>query len=130
MRRRALLAANMPIGGIDFGELPPESTRFEFPLYLNLTKLDYEDADYYEYGREEDDITSQLYDWFEANAEYDTWDDCDYINLDDTCQIYINGVAIQSLRRDEYTQEIFFMDAPAPFDEVYLIYELWGYIYK
>ena len=120
----------MPSEGIDFGELPPESTRFEFPMYLNLTKLDFEDEDYYEYLREDDDITIQLYDWFEANAEYNKWTQYEYINLDDTCQIYINGVAIRSLIRDEMTEEIFFMDAPAPFDSVYLKYGLWGYIYK
>ena len=124
------MAASKPSGGGgEWGDLPAESTRFEFPLYLNLTKLEYEDEYYYEYLREEDDITSQLYDWFDANAKYNgrTYS----ITLDDTCQIYINGVAIRSLFRYDATEEVYFLDAPTPFAEVMLdVGGLWGYIYK
>ena len=131
LRRRALLAASQPSGGGEWGDLPTESTRFEFPLYLNITKLDYKFEDVYEYLRESDDISSQLYDWFAANAEQSKIGRYEYIDLDDTCQIYINGVAMRHLTRYEMTEEILFFDAPTPFAEIFLDrFGLYGVIYK
>ena len=114
-----------------FGDLPAESTRFEFPLYLNITTLDYEYEDVYEYLREEDDITNQLWDWFESNAT-DKGSLGKDMTLDNTCQIYINGVAIEQLYMPSVGTEIYFYDAPSPFAEVLLAEfdGLIGIIYK
>lgn len=117
-----------------FGELPPESTSFEFPLYLNITELDYEDADYKEYIRNiDDDIIVQLTNWFDANYRvhnsYDgSWE---YINLDESHQIYINGSLITQLKRQPWTTAIECFPAPSPFTECFAeLGFLYGIVYK
>lgn len=106
-----LLAASKPSGGGDFGDLPAESTRFEFPLYLNITQFDYEDEYVTEYVRESDGIGSQLEDWLRPQLS-------DELYLDDSCRIYINGEQINSIVVDYGT--FYFHPAPAPFDDVFL----------
>lgn len=117
-----------------FGELPPESTSFEFPLYLNITELDYEDADCKEYIRNSaDDIIVQLTNWFDANYRvhnsYDgSWE---YINLDESHQIYINGSLITQLKRQPWTTAIECFPAPSPFTECFAELDfLYGIVYK
>jgi hypothetical protein len=135
MRRRALLAANMKGGEIDFGELPPESTEFAFPLYLNIIELDYESADHYEYIREGDEISASLCTWFFDNAIYDgnTYEDYWYIDMGETNQIYINGVPVTKIEKYEFETEIALYVSGGVFDEVTIdsdVYSLYGIAYK
>ena len=128
-RRRALLADSMPSGGIDFGELPPESTEFAFPLYLNITEFSCDYGYELEYFREQDEILDLLEEWF--------WDNCidNFYNfsleLTNDCQIYINGSPIDKLVRPLGGTEIECYPAPSPFNSVMISEDgLWGYIYK
>ena len=68
MRRRALLAVSTISSGSDnpWGDLPAESTTFEFPLYINITKKNPDNPD--EWLREADDLLEQLFDWLVENA--------------------------------------------------------------
>lgn len=63
MRRRALLAAR-PI--FEDEGLPPESTTFEFPLYLN-TRIIEKTPDYLYRSRDADDISNQLLQFYSDN---------------------------------------------------------------
>lgn len=65
MRRRALLAASAASREESEG-LPPESTTFEFPLYLN-TKIIEKTSDFLYRSRESDDISNQLCQFYEDN---------------------------------------------------------------
>ena len=47
--------------------MPPESTTFEFPLYLN-TKIIEKTSDFLYRSRESDDILNQLYQFYAANS--------------------------------------------------------------
>lgn len=96
-RRRALLAASQSSGGGGtydefFGNIPPESTTFEFPLYITVPFVSIE-----EYGRvyeKQGDIVNQLVDWFFANA--DVYEDRFYISYElYEPDIYINGEKIE-----------------------------------
>ena len=64
MRRRALLAASVPMWEDE--DLPPESTTFEFPLYLN-TKIIEKTSDFLYRSRESDDISNQLLQFYSDN---------------------------------------------------------------
>lgn len=116
-------------GGIDFGELPPESTEFVFPLYINITEFIYDYGDELEYFREQDEILDFLEEYFWNNCENH---DYSYeLELTNDCQIYINGSPISTLYKPLGGTEIIFNPAPSPFREV-MIEEggLWGYIDK
>lgn len=71
MRRRALLAANQPRWEEE--DLPPESTTFEFPLYLN-TKVIEKTPDFLYRSREGDEISNQLYGFYIINATGNNYD--------------------------------------------------------
>ena len=92
MRRRALLAASMPSGGED---LPPESTTFEFPLYLN-TKVIEKTEDFLYRSRDCDDILRQLFNFYREQFE-----DAEYISEEVLLNypVYIDGYRILSARR-------------------------------
>ena len=64
MRRRALLAASVPM--LEDENLPPESTTFEFPLYLN-TRIIEKTSDFLYRSRESDDISNQLLQFYKEN---------------------------------------------------------------
>ena len=133
MRRRALLAASMPSGGdggIDFGELPPESTEFAFPLYLNITEFSYDYGDELEYFREGDEISDLLRGWFLDNCKKDN--DGYSLELTKNCQIYINGSPIATLSMLTFESEIRLNPIPSPFSLVTLTEGgwLWGFINK
>lgn len=64
MRRRALLAASVPMWEDEY--LPPESTTFEFPLYLN-TRIIEKTPDYLYRRRDADEISNQLFEFWRAN---------------------------------------------------------------
>ena len=91
MRRRALLAASMPSGGED---LPPESTTFEFPLYLN-TKVIEKTEDFLYRSRDWDDIMHQLVEFYNEHSE-----DEEYISEEVLLNypVYIDGYRILSAR--------------------------------
>lgn len=65
MRRRALLAASAA-SREESEDLPPESTTFEFPLYLN-TKIIEKTSDFLYRSRESDDISNQLLQFYKEN---------------------------------------------------------------
>lgn len=64
MRRRALLAASVPM--YEDEDLPPESTTFEFPLYLN-TRIVEKTPDFLYRSREADEISNQLLQFWADN---------------------------------------------------------------
>lgn len=108
IRRRALLAASMQSGGGGgtydefFGNIPPESTTFEFPLYITVPFVSIE-----EYGRvyeKQGDIVNQLVDWFFANA--DVYEDRFYISYElYEPDIYINGEKIECMFAEKTTYD-------------------------
>lgn len=122
------MAASMPSGGgIDFGELPPESTEFSFPLYLNITEFSYAYGGELEYIREGDEIVNLLKEWFLDNCTRNNY--YSELELTENTQIYINGSPITTLRKPNLGSEIQFEPAPSPFSSVYLDEDaLWGYI--
>jgi hypothetical protein len=86
MRRRALLAASMPSGEVD-ENLPPESTEFVFPLYLN-TKIIEKSDDYLYRERQADELVIQLVDYYIKDLDVGK----DVENL----PVYIDGYQIKS----------------------------------
>jgi len=99
MRRRALLAASQTgTGGGGgtyddiFGEIPPESTEFGWPLYITVPFDSQTDSLRY-YYKEPSSIVSQLYDWFFENAEVTEKFPETYFDIYDP-DIYINGVKV------------------------------------
>lgn len=124
------MAASMQSEGIDFGELPPESTEFAFPLYLNITEFSYDYGDELEYFREGDEILDLLKEWFEDNC-IELGSSVYMLELTEECQIYINGSLISTLRKPRFGSEIKFEPAPSPFSSIMLYDDaLWGYIDK
>ena len=93
-RRRALLAASAASGGggvVDdyFGQIPPESTSFTFPLYLTIPYIETNNG-YRDYYREADGISEALKEWFFANAEVSETPWATLYHIDNP-DIYING---------------------------------------
>jgi hypothetical protein len=66
MRRRALLAASAA-SREESEDLPPESTTFEFPLYLN-TKIIEKTSDFLYRSRDYDEIHRQLHNFYRDNS--------------------------------------------------------------
>lgn len=130
MRRRLLLAnSHAESGGGDLPSdgLPPESTSFGFPLYLNITKCDYESDDYIEYMRDHDDVSEALQDWLYDNRINDSGA---YGHVDlGSNEIYINGCLVSAII---FVANIFEFDFKTPpFDEVSLDSSaMYGLIYK
>jgi hypothetical protein len=97
MRRRALLAASQTGGGGGtyddiFGEIPPESTEFGWPLYITVPFNSQTDS-YRYYYKEPSSIVGQLYNWFFENAEVTEHIFETYYDIYDP-DIYINGVKV------------------------------------
>lgn len=103
-----------------WGDLPPESTEFGFPLYLNLTVYD---ANTDEWWREEDDVSSALYQWCEENLVGDDTDS--YVPLSDDTKIYINGGLVDEIIKNMGTY--YLSGASLPFYEVAFTGSLYGF---
>lgn len=133
MRRRLLLAnSHAASGGEDLPSegLPPESTSFGFPLYLNITKYAAEYDDYIEYERGDDDIINALCVWLEER-ESDPGLGSGTVNIGDN-EIYINGCRVTEVEVAAFTDYMFYFKN-SPFDEVFLSKTentIYGYIYK
>lgn len=126
--RRRLQLANIHVlgnsGGLPSDGLPPESTSFEFPLYLNVVDLDYEDEYGLEYVREGDDVSMSFYNWI--GNQYRDNDD---IYLGDN-EIYINGSRVTRIYDAISEYSITLNDQI--FDELYMYNDgsFYGYISK
>lgn len=128
MRRRALLAVSTISSGSDnpWGDLPAESTTFEFPLYINITKKnpDYPD----EWLREADDLLEQLFDWLVENATIDKGYEHYEVpaELLASNNIYINGGLVEKAMY--YSGSIELSGETIPFEEVFIdIVYMYGY---
>ena len=122
MRRRALLAASQTGGGGGtyddiFGEIPPASTEFGWPLYITIP---FKDDD--EYGKnyylESNEITQQLLQWCRDNnvEEGSAWMP-EYWAYPP--ELYINGILVSYIFTDNTSSN---WDAIASFstEEFYL----------
>ena len=99
----------MPSGGGEgtydeyFGQIPPESTEFGWPLYITVPFV-YAEGNYRRYEKQPSDIVLQLYNWIMENYEEES------SFAGSTCysyppELYING------ERVEYCQwDVFFGD--------------------
>ena len=99
-RRRALMAAvSQNPSDNPWEDLPPESTEFGFPLYLNLTEYD---ANMDEWYRTEDSISTALYEWCKQNFVNQGGDGTieGYVPLTADTKIYINGGLIEEIYKD------------------------------
>lgn len=85
----------MPSGGGEgtydeyFGQIPPESTEFGWPLYITVP-LAYTEGNYRRYEKQPSDIVLQLYNWIMENYE----EEQGFMGV--TCysyppELYING---------------------------------------
>ena len=85
------MAASKPSGG---GDLPQESTTFEFPLYLN-TKVIEKTEDFLYRSRDGDEITRQLCNFYREQFEGE-----EYISEEELLNypVYIDGYRILSAR--------------------------------
>lgn len=107
MRRRLLLAnSHAASGGGDydeiFGEIPPESTQFGWPLYITVPFQGVaEESTNRVYYKEPSDIVSKLWDWCVENKEYI---ESSFI-VDEyeayPPELYVNGVRINTIRGDK-----------------------------
>ncbi len=79
------------------GELPPESTKFEWPLYINIPFVEEYESTYmvlYAYEKRDDIILQQLVNWLEENKNFlgsSVWG-TDYDAYPP--ELYINGIHI------------------------------------
>lgn len=86
-----------------FGEIPPESTQFEFPLYITVPLEEYnEEYDYYYYLKPPSIIIQQLRDWFFNNAEVTSRPWGTMYNIYNP-NVYINGVKVEQITADDIT---------------------------
>lgn len=124
-RRRALMAAvSQKSSDNPWGDLPPESTEFGFPLYLNLTEYDAMSDEWY---RTEDSINTDLYEWCEQNfVEQDFVDSSasGYVPLTADTKIYINGGLVEEIYKD--SGNYWMTGSKLPFEEVYV--DVGGYM--
>ena len=102
-----------------WGDLPPESTEFGFPLYLNLTEYDAMSDEWY---RTEDSVSEALSQWCEENLIGNELNG--YVHLSDETQIYINGGLIEEIYWD--AGNYYMTGSKLPFEEVYVT--SWGYM--
>lgn len=113
MRRRLLLAnSHAESGGGDLPSegLPPESTSFGFPLYLNITKYSYEYGDGIEYHRDHDDVSEAWLEWLDEKSEGIYVGEGD-IDIGDN-EIYINGCRVTEVIMVFGAYEIYFKTPP------------------
>ena len=87
-----------------FGQIPPESTSFDFPLYITVPFVESVGSNDRYYERQEDNLALQLREWFFENAEYTKgpWF-CYYELYPDN--IYINGVKVSKMDADLFDTE-------------------------
>ena len=104
------MAASKPSDN-PWGELPPESTEFGFPLYLNLTE--YEPI-YDEWWRFGDEVSLAFYDWC-MNNQIGNMDE-GYVPLSDDTKIYINGGMVDEIIVG--LGAFYLYGSSLPFDEV------------
>lgn len=92
IRRRIMMNIKENEGGEG---LPPESTSFEFPLYLN-TKLIEQSNDYLYRSRDWDDILSSLYNFWKGHSD----DVTDLVSEDILMNhpVYIDGYIVTKAR--------------------------------
>lgn len=118
-RRRALMAAvNQKSSDNPWEDLPPESTEFGFPLYLNLTEYDANNDEWY---RTEDSISRALFEWCEQNLVKQEVDNPmieGYVPLTADTKIYINGCLIEEIYKD--SGNYYMTGSKLPFEEVYV----------
>lgn len=117
-RRRALMAAvSQNPSDNPWEDLPPESTEFGFPLYLNLTEYD---ANMDEWYRTEDSISTALYEWCKQNFVNQGGDGTieGYVPLTADTKIYINGGLIEEIYKD--SGNYYMTGSKLPFEEVYV----------
>lgn len=81
-----------------FGQIPPESTSFDFPLYITVPFLEEYDV-YRDYERQADDLSFKLRAWFFENAEY-TYNGRVHTYELRPDNIYINGVKVRIMYTD------------------------------
>ena len=107
-RRRNLLAASMPSRGGTydeyFGEIPPESTKFEFPLYITVPLSEIRDDIVY-YKKRFDPIALQLFHWCIENSEIISEDFFAKTYKVEFNSLYINGVEMREAQVDVFTEE-------------------------
>lgn len=112
-RRRALMAAvNQKSSDNPWEDLPPESTEFGFPLYLNLTEYD---ASYGSWVREKDEIGRSFTTWCSKNAVIDEFGG-GYVPITEETKIYINGGLVDEILFDFGSYLLY--GENLPFDEV------------
>lgn len=119
MRRRLLLAnSHAESGGEDLPSdgLPPESTSFGFPLYLNITKYADETDGFIEYERGHDDVSEAWYDWLVEKGGDIIGGEGD-IDIGDN-EIYINGCRVTAVDYSWGSYLIYFKTPP--FYEVFI----------
>ena len=82
-----------------FGNIPPESTSFEFPLYITVPYVNTSNR-YRAYNKEPSVIVGQLWDWFVENADVEEGMYGNYYILNNP-PFYINGKKVQQMNADE-----------------------------
>lgn len=107
-RRRALSASVMSGGGGTydeiFGDIPPESKTFKFPLYITVPfSSETSTSAFFDYEKDNDDIVKQLHAYCIENAEMDYTDSIFELwvvrNIPD---IYINGKKVKDIQIDAF----------------------------
>ena len=87
-----------------FGQIPPESTSFDFPLYITVPFVESVGSNDRYYERQEDNLALQLREWFFENAEYTKGPRFCYYELYPD-NIYINGVKVSKMDADLFDTE-------------------------
>lgn len=105
-----------------WGDLPPESTEFGFPLYLNLTEYY---AEYDEWQREPDDISEALAQWCCDNLIGSMTEG--YVPLTEDTKIYINGGLVDEIKMEFGGCEMY--GENLPFENATLGMDGWLYGY-
>ncbi|MBR6631229.1 MAG: hypothetical protein IKK89_04715 [Alistipes sp.] len=106
MRRRLLLANSHAASGGGsydeiFGEIPPESTEFGWPLYITVPfKEVVEGSTNRIYYKEPSDIVSKLWDWCIENKEFIETSGSVETYEAYPPELYVNGVRINTMSGD------------------------------
>ena len=106
IRRNLLAASTIKFDGEEdsgtydeyFGQIPPESTSFEFPLYITVPFVATNTVGQRIYERQSDDIALQLRAWFFENADvYELFQTTYELRPDN---IYVNGKKVTFMSCD------------------------------
>ena len=110
MRRRALLAVSTISSGSDnpWGDLPAESTTFEFPLYITVPFVG-KGSNYNYYFKDPNAITQQLWDWFMENKVLVSADEIEIMAAYEATppELYINGAKVIKMTSDSEFGEFY-----------------------